>query len=34
MSNGSAGREYLRLSRIAGPVVVLEGVTGVGFDEM
>ena len=28
------GREYIGLSHISGPIVIVEGVTGVGFDEM
>ena len=28
------GKEYIGLSRISGPIVVVEGIKGVGFDEM
>ena len=28
------GKEYLGLSHISGPIIVVEGVKGVGFDEM
>ena len=26
--------EYVGVSRISGPIIVIEGVTEVGFDEM
>jgi len=28
------GKEYLGLSHISGPIIIVEGVKGVGFDEM
>ena len=28
------GKEYIGLSHISGPIIAIEGVRGVGFDEM
>ena len=28
------GKEYMGLSHVSGPIIVVEGVSGVGFDEM
>ncbi|MBD3182280.1 V-type ATP synthase subunit B [Candidatus Poribacteria bacterium] len=28
------GKEYIGLSHVSGPIIVVEGITGVGFDEM
>lgn len=30
----SQGKEYIGLSHISGPIIIVEGVSGVGFDEM
>ena len=34
MTTATAGREYLGVKSITGPLVVIEGIRGVGFDEM
>ena len=28
------GKEYIGLSHVSGPIIIVEGVSGVGFDEM
>jgi V/A-type H+-transporting ATPase subunit B len=34
MSNGVLGKEYIGVSKVAGPLLFIDGTSGIGFDEV